>query len=74
MAETERQVEKHLNSHMTSLPANDHASRAIVEQMRVDEAAHAAAAVNAGGVELPFPVRALMRATSKVMTRTAYYI
>jgi 3-demethoxyubiquinol 3-hydroxylase len=74
MAETERQVEKHLNSHMTSLPANDHASRAIVEQMRVDEAAHAVAAINAGGVELPFPVRALMRATSKVMTRTAYYI
>jgi ubiquinone biosynthesis monooxygenase Coq7 len=74
MAETERQVEKHLNSHMTSLPVNDHASRAIVEQMRVDEAAHAAAAVNAGGIELPFPVRALMRATSKVMTRTAYYI
>jgi len=74
MAETERQVEKHLNSHMMSLPANDHASRAIVEQMRVDEAAHAVAAVNAGGVELPFPVRALMRATSKVMTRTAYYI
>ena len=74
MAETERQVEKHLNSHMTSLPANDHASRAIVEQMRVDEAAHAVAAINAGGIELPFPVRALMRATSKVMTRTAYYI
>ena len=74
MAETERQVEKHLNSHMTSLPANDHASRAIVEQMRTDEAAHAVAAINAGGVELPFPVRALMRATSKVMTRTAYYI
>jgi 3-demethoxyubiquinol 3-hydroxylase len=74
MAETERQVEKHLDSHMKSLPANDHASRAIVEQMRIDEAAHAVAAMNAGGVELPFPVRALMRATSKLMTRTAYYI
>jgi 3-demethoxyubiquinol 3-hydroxylase len=74
MAETERQVEKHLDSHMTALPANDHASRAIVEQMRTDEAAHAVAAMNAGGVELPFPVRALMRATSKIMTRTAYYI
>jgi ubiquinone biosynthesis monooxygenase Coq7 len=74
MAETERQVEKHLNSHMTSLPVNDHASRAIVERMRTDEAAHAVAAMNAGGIELPFPVRALMRATSKVMTRTAYYI
>jgi ubiquinone biosynthesis monooxygenase Coq7 len=74
MAETERQVEKHLDGHMTSLPANDHASRAIVEQMRADEAAHAVAAMNAGGVELPFPVRALMRAMSKIMTRTAYYI
>ena len=59
---------------MTSLPVNDYASRAIVDQMRVDEAAHAVAATQAGGVELPFPVRALMRATSKVMTRTAYYI
>ncbi|AME23049.1 MULTISPECIES: 2-polyprenyl-3-methyl-6-methoxy-1,4-benzoquinone monooxygenase [Burkholderiaceae] len=74
MAETERQVEKHLDSHMTSLPVNDYASRAIVDQMRVDEAAHAVAATQAGGTELPFLVRALMRATSKVMTRTAYYI
>ena len=74
MAETERQVEKHLDSHLDELPAADRESRAIVEQMRVDEAEHGKAAMDAGGVELPFPARALMRAVSKVMTRTAYYI
>ncbi|BAN24181.1 2-polyprenyl-3-methyl-6-methoxy-1,4-benzoquinone monooxygenase [Caballeronia insecticola] len=74
MAETERQVEQHLDGHMKTLPANDHASRAIVEQMRLDESAHAAAAIGAGGSEVPFPVRTLMRAASKVMTTTAYYI
>lgn len=74
MAETERQVEQHLDGHMKTLPANDRASRAIVEQMRLDESAHAAAATSAGGSEMPFPVRALMRAASKVMTTTAYYI
>jgi ubiquinone biosynthesis monooxygenase Coq7 len=74
MAETERQVEKHLDSHLEKLPLADRESRAIVEQMRVDEARHGKAAMDAGGVELPFPARALMRAVSKVMTRTAYYI
>ncbi|MDR5758181.1 2-polyprenyl-3-methyl-6-methoxy-1,4-benzoquinone monooxygenase [Caballeronia sp. LZ035] len=74
MAETERQVEQHLDGHMKTLPTNDRASRAIVEQMRLDESAHAAAATSAGGSEVPFPVRALMRAASKVMTTTAYYI
>ncbi|MFL9905097.1 2-polyprenyl-3-methyl-6-methoxy-1,4-benzoquinone monooxygenase [Paraburkholderia sp. RL17-337-BIB-A] len=74
MAETERQVEQHLDSHLDELPAADRESRAIVEQMRVDEAQHGKSAMDAGGVELPFPARALMRAVSKVMTRTAYYI
>lgn len=74
MAETERQVEQHLDSHLDSLPAGDRESRAVVEQMRTDEAAHAKAAIDAGGIELPLPVRSLMRAASKVMTRTAYYI
>jgi ubiquinone biosynthesis monooxygenase Coq7 len=74
MAETERQVEHHLDSHMDRLPAADRESRAIVEQMRIDEAAHGKSAMDAGGIELPFPARALMRAMSKVMTRTAYYI
>ncbi|WP_341314212.1 2-polyprenyl-3-methyl-6-methoxy-1,4-benzoquinone monooxygenase [Paraburkholderia sp. IMGN_8] len=74
MAETERQVEQHLDSHLDQLPAADRESRAIVEQMRVDEVEHGKSAMDAGGVELPFPARALMRAVSKVMTRTAYYI
>ncbi|RDK04805.1 2-polyprenyl-3-methyl-6-methoxy-1,4-benzoquinone monooxygenase [Paraburkholderia lacunae] len=74
MAETERQVEQHLDSHLDELPAADLESRAIVEQMRVDEAEHGRSAMDAGGVELPLPARALMRAVSKVMTRTAYYI
>ena len=74
MAETERQVELHLDGHLTTLPEGDHESRAIVEQMRVDEAAHGKAATDAGGIELPFPARALMRAASKIMTRTAYHV
>ncbi|MFL9987102.1 MULTISPECIES: 2-polyprenyl-3-methyl-6-methoxy-1,4-benzoquinone monooxygenase [Paraburkholderia] len=74
MAETERQVEQHLDSHLDQLPAADRESRAIVEQMRVDEVEHGKSAMDAGGVELPFPARALMRAVSKVMTRTAYYL
>jgi len=74
MAETERQVEQHLDGHLAELPAADYASRAIVEQMRADEMEHGKAATDAGGVELPFPARALMRAVSKVMTRTAYYV
>jgi ubiquinone biosynthesis monooxygenase Coq7 len=74
MAETERQVEQHLDGHLNELPAADRESRAIVEQMRADEMQHGKAATDAGGVELPFPARALMRAVSKVMTRTAYYV
>ncbi|KMQ81015.1 2-octaprenyl-3-methyl-6-methoxy-1,4-benzoquinol hydroxylase [Candidatus Burkholderia pumila] len=73
MAETECQVEQHLDGHMQTLPANDHASRAIVEQMRIDEASHAAA-IREDASEVPFPVRTLMRVASKVMTRTAYYL
>jgi 3-demethoxyubiquinol 3-hydroxylase len=74
MAETERQVEHHLDSHLDALPPADLASRAIVEQMRTDEIAHAKSATDLGGIELPLPVRSLMRLASKVMTRTAYYI
>ncbi|CAG4885508.1 2-polyprenyl-3-methyl-6-methoxy-1,4-benzoquinone monooxygenase [Paraburkholderia saeva] len=74
MAETEQQVEHHLDGHLKSLPEADLESRAIVEQMRIDEAAHGKAAKDAGGIDLPFPVRALMRAASTVMTRTAYYV
>ncbi|WP_153099311.1 2-polyprenyl-3-methyl-6-methoxy-1,4-benzoquinone monooxygenase [Paraburkholderia hayleyella] len=74
MAETEHQVEQHLDRHLDKLPKADLASRAIVEQMRIDEIAHGKAAIDAGGIDLPFPVRAMMRIASKIMTRTAYYV
>ena len=74
LVETERQVEAHLQSHLERLPVADHASRAIVAQMKQDEAAHAAQAQQAGGMPLPAPVRGLMKAASKVMTTTAHYI
>ena len=74
VVETERQVEAHLQSHLDRLPATDHASRAIVAQMKEDEAAHAAQALQAGAAELPAPAKALMRAAAKVMTTTAHYI
>lgn len=74
VVETERQVEAHLASHMERLPAGDHASRAIVAQMKDDEARHAAEALRAGGAELPAPVRGLMRAAAKLMTATAHYV
>lgn len=72
--ETERQVEAHLESHLARLPAGDQSSRAIVAQMSVDEAEHATNAQQAGGVELPTPVKNLMRAAAMVMTTTAHYI
>lgn len=74
LAETEKQVVKHLEGHLARLPADDDKSRAIVEQMRADEARHATSAIAHGGAELPAPVKAAMRLTSKVMTETAYRI
>jgi ubiquinone biosynthesis monooxygenase Coq7 len=74
VVETERQVEAHLESHLERLPAGDHASRAIVVQMKEDEAAHADAALRAGAAELPAPVKAAMRVAAKVMTTTAHYV
>ena len=69
--ETERQVESHLASHLDKLPAADHASRAIVAQMKDDEARHAKDADQAGAQNLPPPVKALMRAAARVMTTVA---
>jgi ubiquinone biosynthesis monooxygenase Coq7 len=74
VAETERQVEGHLDEHLRRLPPGDAASRAVVNAMRNDEIAHAASARAAGAVELPAIVRGLMRGTAKVMTGTAYWI
>lgn len=72
MAETERQVEQHLQSHLERLPTTDIASRQIVSQMQADEAAHGAAAHEMGAVALPLPARLLMRVAAKVMTTTAH--
>ena len=72
--ETERQVEAHLDGHLDRLPAGDQASRAIVAQMKDDEARHAREAQRAGGAELPAPVKGLMRAAAKVMTTVAHRI
>jgi len=74
VAETEQQVVEHLNNHLQRLPAHDRPSRAILEQMREDEASHAASAMAAGAARLPLPVRALMKGVSKVMTGTTYWV
>ncbi|AWQ03984.1 2-polyprenyl-3-methyl-6-methoxy-1,4-benzoquinone monooxygenase [Bordetella bronchiseptica] len=74
MAETERQVEAHLDGHLRTLPVQDRRSRDIVQKMKEDEAQHRASAERAGGVPLPAPVRGAMRAMSKVMTSTAYWL
>lgn len=74
VAETERQVERHLDSHLEQLPAADLRSRAIVEQMRNDEVSHGQQAREAGGAVLPRPVQDLMQATARIMTTTARWI
>jgi 3-demethoxyubiquinol 3-hydroxylase len=74
VAETERQVVEHLDGHLQRLPAEDARTRAIIQQMSADEQRHGRSAMLAGGAELPEPVRALMKLTAKVMTRTAYWI
>jgi 3-demethoxyubiquinol 3-hydroxylase len=72
--ETEQQVVEHLDDHLQRLPAGDKQSQAILKQMKIDEAHHAHVALNAGAQALPRPIRRLMRLTSKVMTRTAYWL
>ena len=74
VAETERQVEQHLQSHLERLPQADHASKAIVMQMKSDEARHASDAQQAGAAELPAPVKLAMRLAGKLMTRTAHFV
>jgi 3-demethoxyubiquinol 3-hydroxylase len=78
VVETERQVEAHLEGHLSSqaqaLPQQDHASRAIVAQMQADEVAHAAHAQSLGATELPAPAKAAMKVMAKVMTTVAYRI
>ncbi len=74
VAETERQVEQHLASHLDRLPAADRRSRALVDQMREDEAAHGRAAEAAGAARMPLPLRWAMRGAGKVMTSTAHWL
>ena len=74
LAETERQVGTHLQSHLQNLPAQDAKSRAIVTQMASDEATHAAMAVELGGAPLPAPVQWAMQLNGKLMTKTAYWV
>lgn len=74
VVETERQVESHLHDHLGRLPAGDRRSRAVIEQMKLDEARHGLAAKQAGGRELPAPVQELMRRTAGVMKFLAYRI
>lgn len=74
VVETERQVEAHLDSHLDQLPPQDAKSRAIVDQMRIDEIQHGAAARALGAADMPPPARVAMQAMAKVMTTTAYYI
>jgi len=74
VVETERQVEQHLDGHLSRLPEADNASRAVVSQMKEDEARHAAQAESAGGLPLPAPVRWAMKAAAKVMTTTAHHV
>lgn len=74
VAETEHQVVRHLTSHLDQISENDHKSRAILEQMKKDEGEHATVALNAGGAELPSPIKKFMAVTSKIMTKSVYRI
>ena len=74
LAETEHQVVRHLDEHLAKIPQSDMRSRAILEQMKTDEARHATTALDHGGESLPLPVKKLMQAMSKVMTRSTYWI
>lgn len=74
VAETERQVESHLDGHLGRIAAEDARSRAIIEQMKADEIRHGEKAVANGARNLPYAVRSLMQLASKVMTTTAYYL
>ena len=74
VVETERQVEAHLAGHLDRLPPADLASRAIVEQMKADEARHADDALAAGAAPMPEPVKWVMRAAARVMTTVAHRV
>ena len=74
VAETEKQVVAHLDSHLEQLTEKDVRSRAIIEQMKDDELKHATTALESGGVDLPAPLKGLMKLTAKVMTKSTYWV
>jgi len=74
LAETERQVENHLQGHLSRLPASDRKSYSVVAQMKIDEMRHADAAVQLGAAELPAPAKWAMKTVARLMTGTAYYL
>jgi 3-demethoxyubiquinol 3-hydroxylase len=74
VVETERQVTKHLEKHLTQLPKRDEKSKAILTQMKIDETHHATTALQAGGKLLPQPIKRMMTLVSKFMTKTTYHI
>lgn len=74
LAQTEKQVVQHLSNHLQRIPRRDEPSRAIIEQMKLDEDGHAIAAGEAGAARLPQPIRQLMRLSSRIMTGTTYWI
>ncbi len=74
VAETEHQVESHLEDHLAQVPEKDQRTRVILEQMKEDEIDHANMALGAGGAELPGPIKMAMQLTSKVMTKSVYWL
>lgn len=74
LAQTEEQVARHLEKHLQRLPSSDESSRAIVEQMKLDEGEHATTAIEAGATQMPGAVRQLMQLSSRIMTETTYWI
>ena len=72
VSETEKQVENHLQDHLDQVPPDDQRTRAILEQMKTDEIEHGQKARDHGGVDLPLPVKGLMKLTSKLMTHSVY--
>jgi ubiquinone biosynthesis monooxygenase Coq7 len=74
VAETEHQVGAHLDEHINRIPQHDRKSHAVLEQMKIDESQHAAMALEAGGAHLPEPIKMAMKLTSKVMTKSVFYL
>lgn len=74
VVETERQVESHLDEHLAEIRVDDRKTRAVLEEMKADEVHHADIAKDAGGAPLPSPIKVAMSLTSKVMTRSVYWI